>query len=291
MDSARRNANFMLLAAAAIWGFAFVAQRVGMRHIGPLTFNGVRFALGTAILVPVVLGRMRAGRKGWSPGVRRAGLGAGLLIFAGSTLQQFGIVWTTAGKAGFITGLYVVFTPLIGLLFGQRTSGRAWFGAALALAGLYLLSARGPLAIDPGDGLVLLSAFFWAGHVLWVGHAARRVDPLQLALLQFGICAGLSLAGGLLFEDTAPAALGAAAVPILYAGLFSVGAAYTLQVLAQRHARPTPAAIILSLESVFAALGGWLLLDEVLPLRGVLGCALMLVGVIAAQLGPDRRTD
>jgi drug/metabolite transporter (DMT)-like permease len=288
MESARRNANIMLLAAAAIWGFAFVAQRVGMRHIGPLTFNGVRFALGTAILVPIVFARMRTSRTGWSPGILPAGLGAGLLIFAGSTLQQFGIVWTTAGKAGFITGLYVVFTPLLGLLFGQRTGGRAWSGALLALAGLYLLSARGPLGIDPGDGLVLLSAFFWAGHVLWVGRSARRVDPLQLALAQFGICAVLSLAGGLVFEQTAPAALRAAAVPILYAGLFSVGAAYTLQVLAQRHAKPTSAAVILSLESVFAAGGGWLLLGEVLPLRGMLGCALMLVGVIVAQLEPAR---
>ncbi|MBE0567491.1 MAG: DMT family transporter [Krumholzibacteria bacterium] len=286
VDHARRNANLMLLLAAAIWGFAFVAQRVGMRHLEPLTFNGIRFALGAAVLVPLVLHRRRTRGGGWSPGLGRAGLVAGVLIFGGATLQQWGLVYTTAGKAGFITGLYVVFTPLLGLLWGQRTTPGAWIGVVLAAAGLYLLSARGIASIDPGDGLVLLSAVFWAGHVQWVGHAARRIDPLQLALVQFLVCAGLSTAGAFAFETVEPAAIVAAAVPIVYAGALSVGVAYTLQVVAQRHARPAPAAVILSLESVFAAVGGGLLLGEVLGLRGLAGCALMLGGVLVAQLGP-----
>ncbi|MFO7610382.1 MAG: DMT family transporter [Candidatus Krumholzibacteriia bacterium] len=284
MDHARRNANLMLVLAAAIWGFAFVAQRVGMRHLGPLGFNGVRFALGAAVLLPLVLHRRRT--CGRSPGPGRAGLVAGLLLFGGATLQQWGLVYTTAGKAGFITGLYVVFTPLLGLLWGQRTTAAAWVGVALAAAGLYLLSARGVVGIDPGDGLVLLSALFWAAHVQWVGHNATRLDPLELALVQFVTCSVLSLGGAVAFETIAPAALAAAAVPLLYAGVLSVGVAYTLQVVAQRHARPAPAAVILSLESVFAAVGGGLLLGEVLGLRGLAGCALMLAGVLAAQLGP-----
>ncbi|MFN2371936.1 MAG: DMT family transporter, partial [Candidatus Krumholzibacteriia bacterium] len=266
MDHARRNANLMLVLAAAIWGFAFVAQRVGMRHLGPLGFNGVRFALGAAVLLPLVLHRRRS--RGRSPWPGRAGLVAGLLIFGGATLQQWGLVYTTAGKAGFITGLYVVFTPLLGLLWGQRTTAAAWVGVALAAVGLYLLSARGIAGIAPGDGLVLLSALFWAAHVQWVGHTAARLDPLELALVQFVTCSVLSLGGAVAFETIAPAALAAAAVPILYAGGLSVGVAYTLQVVAQRHARPAPAAVILSLESVFAAVGGGLLLGEVLGLRG-----------------------
>ena len=288
MDHSRRNANLMLLLAAAIWGFAFVAQRVGMRHVGPLTFNGIRFLLGAAVLVPFIVVRLRRRGTGWSPGVLRAGLVAGLLIFGGATLQQWGLVWTTAGKAGFITSLYVVFTPLLGLMFGQRSAGAAWAGAILAAVGLYLLSATGLASLAPGDGLVLLSALCWAGHVLWVGQAAPRIDPLQLALIQFLTCAGLSLAGAALLESPEPAAIGAATLPILYAGLLSVGVAYTLQVLAQRHARPAPAAVILSLESVFAAVGGWLVLGEVLALRGLVGCALMLGGVMVSQLGPVR---
>jgi drug/metabolite transporter (DMT)-like permease len=285
MGHARRNANIMLLAAAAIWGFAFVAQRVGMRHVGPLTFNGVRFALGAAVLLPFVIVRARRG-VGRAPGLRRAGVLAGLLIFGGATLQQWGLLWTTAGKAGFITSLYVVLTPLLGIAFGMRTGLPAWIGAFLAAAGLYLLSAQGLTSIAPGDGLVLLGALFWAGHVLWVGQAAQRIDPLQLALVQFVTTAALSLAAAFAFEQPAAGAVLDAGAAILYAGILSVGVAYTLQVVAQRHARPAPAAVILSLESVFAAVGGWLVLDEVLPLRGVMGCGLMLGGVLVSQLAP-----
>ncbi len=296
MTTARRNANLMLLLAAAIWGFAFVAQRVGMRHLEPLYFNGIRFALGAVVLLPFVVSGRRRGsrvagavRNPWLPGLM-----AGLLIFGGSTLQQYGLVYTTAGKAGFITGLYVVFVPLMGLLWGQRTGRGAWWGVFLAAVGLYLLSARGLVGIRLGDGLVLLSAFFWAGHVQWVGRAVGGVAPLELAVVQFTVCSLLSLAGALVFEVFDPAAVMSAAVPILYAGILSVGGAYTLQVIAQRHARPAPTAVILSLEAVFAVLGGWIVLDETLPLRGMLGCALMLAGVLVAHRGPAQegpRTD
>lgn len=287
MDSTRRNANLMLLLAAAIWGFAFVAQRVGMEHMGPLYFNGIRFALGAAVLLPFIATGRRASTGGVRPPVPwRYGALAGGLIFVASTLQQYGLVFTTAGKAGFITGLYVVFTPLLGLFWGQRTGLGTWFGVILATAGLYLLSAQGVFGIQLGDGLVLISALFWAGHVQWVGRVVDGTDPLELAAVQFGTCSALSLVGALVFETFDAVAVRAAAVPILYAGIMSVGGAYTLQVLAQRHARPAHTAIILSLEAVFAALGGWAVLGEILPLRGLIGCALMLGGVMLAQLGP-----
>ncbi len=294
MKLTSRNANLLLLLAAVIWGFAFVAQRVGMRYVGPLTFNGVRFALGAAALLPLLRWGPKTGR---APGaddrslVFKGGLIAGGVLFLGATLQQYGVVYTTAGKAGFITGLYVVFVPLLGLLVGQKTGRFVWMGALMAAGGLYLLSARGIVGIDPGDGLVLLSALFWATHVLVIGKLSRRIEPVKLAVTQFTVVAVLSLIGAVLFETIDPLALRAALVPILYAGLLSVAVAYTLQVVAQRRARPAHAAIILSFESVFAALGGWLVLSEGLSTRGIIGCALMLAGVLLAQADSDKMVE
>jgi len=288
-----RNANLLLMLAAAIWGFAFVAQRIGMRYVGPLTFNGVRFALGAAALLPLLMWSRRPGSDAPAEPCDRSllfkgGLTAGVVLFFGATLQQYGVVYTTAGKAGFITGLYVVFVPLLGLAIGLKTSRFVWAGALTAAAGLYLLSARGLVGIDPGDGLVLLSALFWAAHVLVIGHLSRRIAPVRLAVVQFTVVSVLSLAGALLFETIERQALREAALPILYAGLLSVAVAYTLQVVAQRRARPAHAAIILSFESVFAALGGWLVLGEGLSTRGLVGCALMLAGVLLAQADAGR---
>ncbi len=295
MDTQRRHSHLLLLLAAAIWGFAFVAQRVGMRHVGPLTFNGVRFVLGTAALAPLLL--VRRGRfADWTAApagsvprgrILTGGLLAGVLLFGGSTLQQVGVIYTTAGKAGFITSLYVILVPILGLFWGHRTGGRTWFGAVVAMTGLYLLSAKGMLGIELGDLLVLLGAFFWAGHVLLVGHLVQRLPALPLAVTQFAVCGLLSLLGAVLLETIRLETLTAAAVPILYAGLLSVAVAYTLQALGQRHARPAPAAIILSFEAVFAAVGGWLILGEGMSPRGLAGAALMLLGVILAQ-GEDR---
>jgi drug/metabolite transporter (DMT)-like permease len=287
MKLTSRNANLLLLLAAVIWGFAFVAQRVGMRYVGPLTFNGLRFALGAAALAPLLMWRRKTGPTTIDGSDRshvlKGGVVAGLVLFMGATLQQYGVVYTTAGKAGFITGLYVVFVPLLGLLVGQKTGRYVWAGALIAAGGLYLLSAKGMVGIDPGDGLVLLSALFWAAHVLVIGRLSRRVAPVRLAVTQFTVVSILSLIGAVLFETIDPAAVRAAAVPILYAGLLSVAVAYTLQVVAQRRAQPAHAAIILSFESVFAALGGWLVLSEGLSTRGLIGCALMLAGILLAQ--------
>ncbi|HRD67977.1 MAG TPA: DMT family transporter [Candidatus Competibacter sp.] len=286
------KAELLLLLTAVIWGFAFVAQRVGMEHVGPFTYNGVRFILGALSLLPLLLIGRRpaaAGHPGrWRP-ILTGSLLAGLLLFAGASLQQVGIVYTTAGKAGFITGLYVVIVPLLGLLWGHRTPWSTWTGAVLAAAGLYLLTVTGDLSLAEGDGLVLLGALFWAGHVLIIGWlSGRHIEPVLLACLQFVVCAALSLLVAVAFEPITLAGLEGAALPILYGGLLSVGVAYTLQVVAQRDAPPAHAAIILSLETVFAALGGWWLLHETLSGRSLTGCALMFAGMLLSQLGIGR---
>jgi len=289
------RADLLLMLTALIWGAAFVAQRMGMEHVGPFTFNGVRFALGALALQPLIW-RMRRTRshEGGGPGVEtgrivRYGLVAGCVLFAGAALQQVGIVYTTAGKAGFITGLYVVMVPLFGLALGNRAGAGTWLGALAAAVGLYLLSVNEDFSIAYGDVLELIGAVFWAGHVLLISRLSPGMDgtdAVRLAAAQFVVCSGLSLGVGMAVEPVSLAGIADAAVPILYGGLMSVGVAYTLQVVAQRDADPAHAAIILSLEAVFAAVAGYFLLGEVLALRALLGCALMLGGMILSQLRP-----
>lgn len=282
----------LLLLTAVIWGMAFVAQRMGMEHVGPFTYNAVRFALGALSLVPlIVVRRVRAGAAsaraagGAAPvGSLAAGLLAGGVLFVGASLQQIGLVFTTAGKAGFITGLYVVLVPLAGLLWGQRAGWSAWVGALLSVAGLFLLSVTAAFTIERGDLFVLVGAFFWAAHVQVVGWLSPRTDPVKLSCVQFAVCSLASAGGALLSEQVIPAGILAAAWPILYGGVLSVGIAYTLQVVAQRRAPPAHAAILLSLESVFAAIGGSLVLGERLGARGAAGCTIMFAGMILSQV-------
>lgn len=289
MNSARQRANLLLLGAAFIWGVAFVAQRQAMRHVPPLTFNAARLLLGALVLLPFLA---RSGRR--PAGVAVAGaretIGAsvalGLVMFAAASFQQFGIVSTTAGKAGFITSMYVVFVPVVGAFIGHRVGRFAWIGVGLAVGGLYLLSARGVMKLAPGDGLVLLCAVCWTAHVLLVGHFVKRVPALRMAFGQFLTAAVLSIAGALLFDHVAWTDLRGATWPIVYSGVFSIGVAFTLQVAGQKNARPTDAAIIMSLESVFAALGGGLLLGERLGPRELAGCAAILGGAVVAQRDP-----
>jgi drug/metabolite transporter (DMT)-like permease len=290
MDRLTLKSDALLLLTATIWGFAFVAQRVGMDFVGPFAFNGIRFALGCLVLLPLIT-RSRStalppGKK--PPAARRTmvlggGL-AGLLLFSGASFQQVGLVYTTAGNAGFITGLYVVIVPILGLFWGQRPGAGTWIGAVLAAAGLYLLSVTGDFTIAFGDLLEIAGAFFWAGHVLVIGWLSPKVASSRLAFFQYAACSALSLAAAALFETTTLNGVLNAAIPILYGGVFSVGIAYTLQVVAQRRAHPAHAAILLSLEAVFAALGGRILLGETLSLRGIGGCALMLSGMLLSQL-------
>lgn len=285
------KADWLLVLTAVIWGSAFVAQRVGMDHVGPFLFNGVRFTLGALVLLPLAARRKplvepeEGGASGEGNSTLLCGGGlAGLVLFTAAALQQAGLVYTTAGKAGFITGLYVIIVPILGLLWGFRPKWGGWLGACLAVVGLYLLSVTEGFRFAPGDSLVLVSAFFWAVHVLILGWLSPRVRRLRLACIQFSVCALLSLLTASLFENVTAEGLRGAAIPILYGGLLSVGVAYTLQVVAQRHAPPVHAAVILSLEAVFAAVSGWILLGEVLDLRAFVGCGLMLTGMLTAQL-------
>jgi drug/metabolite transporter (DMT)-like permease len=287
----------LLFLTAIIWGFAFVAQRVGMEYIGPFTFNSIRFALGSLALIPFIHYRnsrkIKSGKRVTKANVLspwKAGTIAGVVLFCGATLQQTGIVYTTAGKAGFITGLYVIFVPLIGIFRQQRTGKLLWVGATVALSGMYFLSISHSFRPAPGDLLVFLSAFFWAVHVQVIHHYSGRVDVLKLAVVQFGVCSLASLAFAVLMETISLNSILRAAVPILYGGLLSVGIAYTLQIFAQQKAHPSHAAIILSLETVFAALGGWLILGELLSARAVVGCALMLSGMLLAQMSGRKKS-
>jgi len=285
------KSDALLLLTAIIWGFAFVAQRIGMDYVGPFTFNGVRFALGSLVLLPLILRNRTIQNKSKtipdSLDTRTIVLGgalAGLAIFAGASLQQVGLVYTTAGNAGFITGLYVVIVPILGLFWRQQPRLGTWIGAILAAVGLYFLCITERFTISFGDFLELIGAFFWAGHVLILGWLSPKIDSLKLAFFQYAACSFLSLMTAVLWEVVSLSGILQATVPILYGGVCSVGIAYTLQVVAQRHAHPAHAAILLSLEAVFAALGGWLILDETMTARGLLGCTLMLSGMLLSQL-------
>ncbi len=301
------NDSLMLL-TAVIWGLAITAQRVGMEHVGPLTFNALRYASGFLALLPLLaVRRLRppapgslaaaasppaASSPAASPAAapRRDGhvmLGAlltGAVLFAGSSFQQTGLVYTTAGKAGFITGLYVVLVPLAGLLRRQGVGWSAWMGAVLAAIGLFLISVTGSFRVETGDLLVLAGAFCWAGHVQMVGWMSRRIDPIAFSVVQFAVCSVASGAAALLRESISVTGILSAAVPILYAGLLSSAVGFTLQAVAQRRAPPAHAAVLLSLESVFAALGGVVLLGERMGARVVVGCVVMFAGMIVSQV-------
>ncbi len=278
-DPGECGARFLLLVTAAVWGLAFTAQRAGMDHMGPLAFNGFRFMLGASVLLPLFRSRVS---------VRMAlpSLLAGTLLFAGASLQQWGLVHTSASRAGFITGLYIVFVPVIGAFSGEREKFSAWTGFFLAVAGLFLLSFRAGLgAVNPGDLLVLLGAVVWAFHVRLIGRLAVVFHPGGLALCQFTVCGVLSLLGAAVSGESFRGA-SRAVVPLAYSGFLSVGLAFTLQVFAQKRVRPSEAGAIMALEAVFAALGGWLLLGESLSLTEYSGCALMLAGTLLAAGGP-----
>ena len=293
MPNKAMQANLMMLLAASIWGFAFVAQRVGMETMGPHWFNSLRFFIGVVALMPVVIwmGRVQAksstdGPKSSTKTLLMGGAVAGLLLFIGATFQQVGLQYTTAGKAGFITGMYIFFVPLIGLFFRMKTGLGTWLGAAIALWGLYLLSINEDFTLSKGDTLQLICAVAFAVHVLMIGYLASRMDTVKLSLMQFFVAGLLAMILALYFEQLTWGMIKSTAVPLLFAGVMSTGIGYTLQTIAQQHAHPSHAAIILSSEGVFAVIGGFLLLNEVLPAQGLLGCGLILVGMLMSQLMP-----
>jgi drug/metabolite transporter (DMT)-like permease len=282
------TSELLLLVAALIWGTTFVAQRAAMVHMEPLTFNGCRFGLGGVALLLFQMLRNRKRQRKPDPTIDKdlasAGLWVGLALFAGATLQQMGLVTTTAGKGGFITGLYVVLIPLIGLFLGHRISVSIWVGAVLAVAGLYLLCIHDTIHIERGDGLVLAGTLFWAIHVLLVGHFAQRVEAFSLAMIQLFVCSACSFACAATTETISLSGILGGILPILYGGFLSAGVAFSLQIYCQRTCPAAPAAIIMSMETVFAALAGWMILGETLGMRNLIGCAFMLAGMLVVQL-------
>tara|TARA_B110001450_G_scaffold43489_1_gene39938 strand:+ start:578 stop:1492 length:915 start_codon:yes stop_codon:yes gene_type:complete len=293
MPNKAMQANLMMLLAASIWGFAFVAQRVGMETMGPHWFNSLRFFIGVVALTPVVIWMDRFQAKSATESPKSSvktllmgGAVAGFLLFIGATFQQVGLQYTTAGKAGFITGMYIFFVPLIGLFFRMKTGLGTWLGALIALWGLYLLSINEDFTLSKGDTLQLICAVAFAGHVLMIGYLASRMDTVKLSLVQFFVAGLLAMILALYSEQLTWGMVTSTAVPLLFAGVMSTGIAYTLQTIAQQHAHPSHAAIILSSEGVFAVIGGFLLLNEVLPVQGLLGCGLILAGMLMSQLMP-----
>jgi drug/metabolite transporter (DMT)-like permease len=297
MNKTKLKSNILLLMTAMIWGFAFVAQRVGAEHVGAMTFNGVRFALGALSLSPIVLITLHKTPmdKTCKKMTLLASVAGGTALFVASLLQQWGVELTqSAGKAGFITSLYTVLVPVIGFLFLRRKTGVfVWLGAFLAVGGLYLLSMTGNEKAGIGDLVLIIGAIVWALHILIIDYFnEKQINAVAFAMGQFAVCAVYNLVGAAIFEDIAIAGITAAAVPILYGGLMSVGVAYTLQIFGQRGADPTAASVILSTESMFSAIGGILILGETMTVGGAIGCVLIFGGVVLAQLTPDilRRT-
>jgi len=287
MKNKRLLSSILLVLAAIIWGFAFVAQKVGMEFIGPFLFNGIRFIMGSLILIPVVITLKSNQNKSNLTNNKKNlyfGILLGIILFLASSAQQIGMVSTTAGNAGFITGLYVIFVPIFGIMLKQFVPKVIWPAASLAIAGFYLLSVKKDFTISDGDIWVFLSAILWAIHVLLIGHLTKQINPITLALQQFLVCGTLSFFTAFLFEEINFNSIILAWIPLLYGGILSVGVAFTLQVVGQKHVHPSSASLILSAESLFAAIGGWLLLNEQMSLRAIFGCALILTGIILVQV-------
>lgn len=284
----------MLLLTAMVWGAAFVAQSVGLNYVGPFTLNSVRFLLAGVFLLPCIALLRRAGFRPQTTGKPRdlvlGSLVCGGLLTVASSLQQLGVAHTTVSKAGFITALYVILVPILGLFLGKKVRPLVWFCVALSVVGLYLLCMAGPASIGSGDLLVLLCALVYALHILAIDYFSRRVDTLVLSCIQFLICGALCALPMLALEHPAPGAILAAWKPILYAGILSSGVGYTLQAVAQRRTDPTVASLILCMESVFSALFGWILLHQSLSPRELTGCGLMLAAILLAQL-PARQSQ
>ena len=277
----------LLVLTAMIWGFAFVSQKVGAESVGTFVFNGLRFAMGAVSLIPVFLlfERERFDKEKFKRTVI-ASIICGVVLFIASALQQYGIELTkSAGKAGFITGLYTVLVPVISFIIYKKKNGIAvWVGAILAVTGLFLLSVGEGFSVEVGDLYLLIGAFFWAGHILVIDKFIGGVSPLRFASLQFAVCAALNLIAALFFDTFDATAIETALIPLLYGGLASVGIAYTLQIFGQKNCDPSTAAIIFSLESVFSAIGGAIILGETMTGRGYFGCVLIFIGIILSQI-------
>lgn len=280
-----------LLGATVIWGSAFIAQSVGMDKIGPFTFQAVRCFLAVVFLFPAsaLFSKGKPFWKSWAdPALWRSGVICGLALFAASSLQQIGLVYTDAGKAGFLTAMYIVFVPFLGLFLGQKPGRNALLSLIPAIVGLYLLSCTSVSGINKGDVLLLLCAVAFSVQILLIDRHCAGLDGLKLNCIQALVAAVLSVPWALLTETVDASRIASCWLPLGYAGVLSMGVAYTLQIVGQKRVAPSAAALLMSLESVFAALFGWLLLDQTLSTRELFGCAVMFAAIILSQL-PERR--
>lgn len=297
--------SMLLLLTAAIWGVAFVAQSVGMDYVGPFTFNTVRSLLGGIVLIPciVLLKRINVGSKdtagaeehasGDPAGQRKVlltgGVACGVLLCIASNLQQFGIMYTSVGKSGFITAMYIVLVPVLGIFLKKKAGIKIWCSVAIAVGGLYLLCMTDSgFSIQKGDLLLLLGAVIFSFHILTIDYFSPKVDGVKMSCIQFFTCGILSMVCMFLFEQPQIGAILQAWIPIVYAGVLSCGVAYTLQIVGQKGMNPTVASLILSMESVISVIAGWLILHQKLSGRELLGCVLMFVAIILVQL-PERK--
>ena len=285
--------NILLVLTALIWGCAFVAQSVGMDYVGPFTFNMARFLIGAVVLLPVIWFMDRQRKTGAEKGAGQktliiGGICCGIALAVASTLQQWGILFTTVGKAGFITAMYIVIVPLLGIFIGKKVRPLIISCVAIAVVGFYFLCMTESLRLGLGDFLVLLCAIAFSIHILVIDHFSPKVDGVKMSAIQFLTAAIISAVPTLLWEQPVLTEILQAWQPVLYAGVMSCGVAYTLQIIAQKNADPTVASLLLSLESVFSVLAGWVLLGQGLSLKELFGCVLIFCAIILAQL-PEKK--
>ena len=288
--SKKMQGNLMLLITAMIWGSAFVAQSKGMEYIGPFTFNFFRNFVGGFVLLPVIAIFNRG--KTYEPAEKKSldkntligGICCGIVLFIASSFQQYGLVYTTAGKAGFITALYIVIVPLLGLFMGRKVPKIIWGCVALAITGFWLLCIKEGFTVGIGDLMVLICAFFYSTHIVTIDRFSPKADGIKMSCIQFFTAGVLSLLPMLLWETIHMPSVMDAMWTILYAGVLSSGVAYTFQIIAQKYTEPTVATLLMSLESVFAALFGWIILSEKMAGKELFGCVLVFIAVILAQI-------
>lgn len=289
----RMKNNILLVLTALIWGCAFVAQSVGMDYVGPFTFNTARFLIGAIVLLPVIWFMDRQRKTGAEKGAGQktliiGGICCGIALAVASTLQQWGILFTTVGKAGFITAMYIVIVPMLGIFIGKKVRPLIIGCVAIAVVGFYFLCMTESLRLGLGDFLVLLCAIAFSIHILVIDHFSPKVDGVKMSAIQFLTAAIISAVPTLLWEQPVFTEILQAWQPVLYAGIMSCGVAYTLQIIAQKNADPTVASLLLSLESVFSVLAGWVLLGQGLSLKELFGCVLIFCAIILAQL-PEKK--
>lgn len=287
------KSSVLLFLAAFIWGIAFVAQSVGMDYMGPLTFNGIRFLMGSMVLLPFIL--YRRSKNGKAEVTHYAasttligGVCCGLALCAAALLQQYGIMYTTVGKAGFITTLYIILVPFFGIFLKRKIPGKIWIGAGIAAVGMYLLCMSEKLALSKGDAFVFVCAVLFAIHILVIDNFSPKADGVELSCIQFFTAGMIAIILAFIFEQPTLGGVIAGIIPLAYAGILSSGVAYTFQVLGQKNMDPTIASLILSMESVVSVLAGFVFLKQALTIKELLGCVLVFLAVILVQL-PDRR--